>query len=53
MGKRHWSHQEELILISRRRLSRLLPIGRRFEIGHTGLLLGPCSSNLYLFAAEI
>jgi hypothetical protein len=50
-GKQHWSREDELILMSRRRLSRLLPSDRRFEIGHTGLLLGPCSSNLYLFAA--
>ena len=34
-GKTRWSRPDELILMSRRRLSQLVPSDRRIEIGHT------------------
>ncbi len=50
LGKQDWSRPENLILMSRRRLRATCPSGARVEIGTTGVLLGPCSSNLYLYA---
>lgn len=49
LGKRHWSQQENLILMSRKRLQARCPSGMRVEIGTTGIVLGPCSANLYLY----
>ena len=49
LGKRHWSQQENLILMSRKRLQARCPSGTRVEIGTTGIGLGPCSANLYLY----
>ncbi|GJD53341.1 hypothetical protein OPKNFCMD_6116 [Methylobacterium crusticola] len=49
LGKSAWSDERELILMTRARLSALVPPGRRARIGHTGLSLGPASSNLFLF----
>jgi SAM-dependent methyltransferase len=49
LGKRHWSQQENLILMSRKRLQARCPSGTRVEIGTTGIRLGPCSANLYLY----
>ena len=46
--KLKWSLQEELILMTKNKLRKLVPIGRRYEIGYTGIKLGPMSSNLYL-----
>ena len=51
LGKRDWAQAENLILMTRRRLRAACPPGARVSIGATGLLLGPCSSNLYLFAS--
>jgi len=49
LGKSEWACEENLILMSRKRLWRLAaPIGRNAAVGYTGLLLGPFSSNLYL-----
>jgi SAM-dependent methyltransferase len=48
-GKRDWRRPENLILMSRRRLRAASPPGARVEIGATGIPLGPCSSNLYLY----
>jgi hypothetical protein len=48
-GKQHWSRPENLILMSRGTLARACPPGTKIEIGATGILLGPCSANLYLF----
>jgi SAM-dependent methyltransferase len=49
-GKQDWSRSEHLILMSRRRLRATSPADARVRIGATGILLGPCSSNLYLYA---
>ncbi|AWN48562.1 methyltransferase [Methylobacterium terrae] len=48
LGKADWAEEQNLILMSRSRLAALVPPGRRARIGHTGLRLGPASSNLYL-----
>lgn len=48
-GKSEWAQEENLILMTRKRLWRLAsPIARHTAVGHTGLMLGPLSSNLYL-----
>ena len=48
-GQSQWAREENLILMTRRRLRRVVaPIGRNVQIGYTGLRLGPFSSNLYL-----
>ena len=39
---------KELILMSARHLSSLVPPGSAHQVGYTGLLLGPFSSNLFL-----
>ena len=48
-GKTEWAQEENLILMSMRRLAALCPPGRRARTGYTGLKLGPFSSNLYLY----
>jgi hypothetical protein len=48
LGKADWADARNLILMSRSRLRALVPPGRRARIGHTGLHLGPASSNLFL-----
>ena len=50
LGKEKWAETENLILMSRRRLKDASPRDKTVEIGMTGIMLGPCSSNLYLFA---
>jgi hypothetical protein len=48
-GKSHWTQEENLTLMTRKRLWRIAaPVGRSAAVGYTGLLLGPLSSNLYL-----
>ena len=48
-GKPEWSQEENLVLMTRKRLWRIAaPAGRSAAVGYTGLLLGPLSSNLYL-----
>jgi hypothetical protein len=48
-GKSEWARDENLILMTRKRLRQLAaPIKKKATIGYTGLLLGPFSSNLYL-----
>ena len=48
-GKSEWARDENLILMTRKRLWQLAaPIRKRAVVGYTGLLLGPFSSNLYL-----
>lgn len=48
-GKSEWARDENLILMTRKRLRQLAaPIKKKAAIGYTGLLLGPFSSNLYL-----
>ncbi len=49
LGKQKWSRQENLILMSRGNLRAACPAGTRVEIGATGILLGPCSANLYVY----
>ena len=51
-GKRDWSRSENLILMSRRSLLAVCPHGARVKIGRTGIMLGPCSANLYLYAED-
>lgn len=48
-GKEEWSKRENLILMSRRSLRNACWADGEMQIGHTGLLLGPCSANLYLY----
>ena len=48
-GKSEWALDENLILMTRKRLWELAaPISKRAVVGYTGLWLGPFSSNLYL-----
>src|ERR1019366_7589782 len=48
-GKSKWAQEENLILMTRKRLWRLAaPIEKSTAVGYTGLHLGPFSSNLYL-----
>lgn len=48
-GKSEWSRQENLILMTRKRLWRLAAsTDKSAAVGYTGLLAGPISSNLYL-----
>jgi SAM-dependent methyltransferase len=47
LGKSEWRQQQNLILMTRRRLAELLPGSRQWTIGYTGLPLGPLSSNLF------
>jgi hypothetical protein len=47
LGKAEWADEANLILMSKRRLRALAPAG--VVVAHTGLRLGPCSSNLLLF----
>jgi hypothetical protein len=49
LNKAEWADERNLILMSRRRLAALAPAGRASTIGYTGLMLGPLSSNLFLF----
>lgn len=49
-GRQEWASPRNLILMTRRRLSDLLPSGLPHAIGYSGLQLGPLSSNLYLWA---
>jgi len=47
--KSEWTQEENLILMTRKRLWRLAaPIAKSAAVGYTGLLFGPFSSNLYL-----
>ena len=47
-GKAEWSNEENLVLMTRKKLWQLTaPIGKSAAVGYTGLPLGPFSSNLY------
>ena len=50
-GKSEWARPENLILLSKHRLSGLLPRSRGWTVGYTGLRLGPFSSNLFAVSA--
>jgi hypothetical protein len=54
LGKAEWANESNLILMSRQGLAALTPDGVGPVIGHTGVMLGRFSSNLFLFigAAE-
>lgn len=47
-GKGKWAQERELRLMSTARLRAVAPAGRTYAIRHTGLPLGPFSSNLAL-----
>jgi hypothetical protein len=49
LNKEKWAASENLILMSRSRLTDACPEGVTVKIGTTGITLGPWSSNLYLF----
>jgi len=51
IGRSEWTLPENLILMSRGRLARLVPSGMNATTGHCGLRLGPFSSNLFLSLA--
>jgi hypothetical protein len=48
LGKSAWAKEENLIFMSRRSLSLLVPATRDSSIGFTGIKCGQLSSNLYL-----
>ncbi len=48
LGKTAWLQQENLILMTQRKLAALVPVGSNYTIGTTGIALGSFSSNLYL-----
>ena len=50
LGKSEWADEANLILMSKARLRALAPAGA--VIAHTGLRLGPWSSNLLLFVDD-
>jgi SAM-dependent methyltransferase len=52
LGKQDWCRQENLILMSRKRLQAACPSDARGQVGITGILLGPCSANLYLYVEQ-
>jgi hypothetical protein len=52
LGKSEWAEEKNLILMSRARLQALVPAGLAPVIGYTGLMLGPLSSNLFVFIDE-
>ncbi len=52
LGKREWASAENLILMTERSLARLAPPGVPCRIGHTGIALGPFSSNLFMLLGE-
>jgi hypothetical protein len=47
-GKQKWGRADQLILMSSRRLSSLVPPSLPFRVDFTGIRLGPFSSNLYI-----
>ncbi len=49
LGKPEWADENNLILMSRRGLGALTSDGVTPIVGHTGIRLGPFSSNLFLF----
>ena len=51
VGKSEWAEEANLILMSTRRLRALAPAGAMVD--HTGLRLGPLSSNLLLFVDDV
>jgi hypothetical protein len=52
LGKQEWAEAQNLILMSRDSLARLVPADLAAETAYTGLHLGPFSSNLYLFVDQ-
>jgi hypothetical protein len=52
LGKVEWTDPQNLILMSRERLASLVPAGVEAQVAYSGIALGPCSSNLYLFVDQ-
>jgi hypothetical protein len=52
LGKDEWAREDNLILMSRRRLQGLLPAHAKGCVKYTGLPLGAFSSNLFLLASR-
>jgi SAM-dependent methyltransferase len=52
LGKAEWADERNLILMSKPRLRALAPRGIAISVGHTGIPLGPFSSNLFLFGGH-
>ncbi len=48
LNRAEWADEQNLILMTRRRLTNLLPAGINFRVGYSGIRLGVFSSNLYL-----
>ena len=49
LGKTEWTDPANLILMSRAKLESLVPPGAGARTAYTGIRLGPCSSNLFLY----
>ena len=49
LGKTEWTGDSNLILMSKDRLRAALPLTALGVVGYTGIGLGPCSSNLFLY----
>ena len=48
-GKSEWTREENLILMTKKRLRQLAaPTNRKAIVGHAGIPIGPFSSNLFL-----
>jgi SAM-dependent methyltransferase len=52
LGKQEWADPANLILMTRRRLRRLVPAQAQVRIGLTGIQLGPLSSNIYMHVRQ-
>jgi Methyltransferase domain len=48
LGRSEWTQEANLIQMSRRSLGRLAPDGVPWRTGHTGIPLGPLSSNVFI-----
>lgn len=51
LGKDEWADEDNLMLMSKAALSSLAP--QNAVVGYTGIPLGPFSSNLFMFAADL
>ncbi len=52
LGKMEWTEPGNLILMSRSKLESLVPPGTGALTAYTGIRLGPCSSNLFLYVDQ-
>jgi hypothetical protein len=51
-GKEKWTREDQLRLMTTRRLAQVVPGSVASRLGYTGLRLGPFSSNIYLTMAN-